>query len=67
MDSRLRRAGAEAGGVNLDLHIARVYIAEARRRRGQKFAVTLLLWAANARRRAMQEPKQRDLFERGAA
>jgi len=48
--------------VNIYLHIARVYIAEARRRRGQKFAVTLLLWAANARRRAMQEPKQRDLF-----
>ncbi len=42
--------------MNLDLHIARVYLAEARRRRGQKFAVTLLLWAANARRRAMQEP-----------
>lgn len=63
----MRRAGAEAGGVNIDLHIARVYIAEARRRRGQKFAVTLLLWAANARRRAMQEPKQRDLFERPAA
>lgn len=53
--------------MNIELHCARVYIAEARRRRGQKFAVTLLLWAANARRRAMQEPKQRDLFERGAA
>ena len=48
--------------MNPHIHCARVYIAEARRRRGQKFAVTLLLWAANARRRAMQEPKQRDLF-----
>ena len=48
--------------MSIEIHIARVYIAEARRRRGQKFAVTLLLWAANARRRAMQEPKQRDLF-----
>ena len=53
--------------MNIDLHIARVYIAEARRRRGQKFAITLLLWAANARKRAMSEPKQRDLFERPAA
>jgi hypothetical protein len=53
--------------VNIDLHIARVYIAEARRRRGQRFAHTLLLWAANARRRAINEPKQRDLFERPAA
>ena len=48
--------------MSIEIHIARVYIAEARRRRGQKFAVTLLLWAANARRRAMQEQKQRDLF-----
>ena len=48
--------------MSIEINIARVYIAEARRRRGQKFAVTLLLWAANARRRAMQEPKQRDLF-----
>ena len=53
--------------MNPHIHCARVYLAEARRRRGQKFAITLLLWAANARRRAMQEPKQRDLFERGAA
>ena len=49
--------------MSLDLHCARVYIAEARRRRGQKFAITLLLWAANARKRAMSEPKQRDLFD----
>jgi hypothetical protein len=48
--------------VNIELHCARVYLAEARRRRGQKFAITLLLWAANARKRAANEPKQRDLF-----
>jgi hypothetical protein len=48
--------------VNLDIYIARVYLAEARRRRGQRFAHTLLLWAANARKRAANEPKQRDLF-----
>jgi hypothetical protein len=41
---------------------ARVYIAEAKRRRGQPFAFTLLQWAANARKRAANEPKQRDLF-----
>jgi hypothetical protein len=43
---------------------ARVYIAEAKRRRGQPFAFTLLQWAANARRRAASEPKQGDLFVR---
>ena len=48
--------------MNIELHCARVYLAEARRRRGQKFAITLLLWAANARKRAANEPKQRDLF-----
>lgn len=53
--------------MNIYMHVARVYLAEARRRRGQKFAITLLLWAANARKRAMNEPKQRDLFERSAA
>jgi len=53
--------------MSIDLLCARVYLAEARRRRGQRFAFTLLLWAANARKRAMSEPKQRDLFERPAA
>ena len=43
---------------------ARVYVAEARRRRGQPFAFTLLQWAANARLRAQHEPVQRDLFVR---
>jgi hypothetical protein len=52
--------------MSVDLHCARVYLAEARRRRGQRFAHTLLLWAGNARRRAMQEPKQRDLFSANA-
>ena len=52
--------------MNIDLHIARVYLAEARRRRGQRFAHTLLQWAANARKRAANEPQQRDLFERPA-
>lgn len=41
---------------------ARVYVAEARRRRGQPFAHVLLRWAANARLRAQHEPVQRDLF-----
>ena len=41
---------------------ARVYVAEARRRRGQPFAFTLLEWAANARRRAASEPKQGEMF-----
>lgn len=53
--------------MSLDLHCARVYLAEARRRRGQRFALVLLQWAANARRRAASEPTQRDLFERSAA
>ena len=34
-------------------HIARVYLAESRRRGCTPFAWTLLAWAANARRRAM--------------
>ena len=41
---------------------ARTCIGEAKRRRGQPFAFTLLQWAANARRRAANEPVQRDLF-----
>lgn len=36
----------------LALHCARVYLAEARRRRGQPFAHVLLQWAGNARRMA---------------
>lgn len=38
------------------MHTARVHLAEARRRRGQSFAWTLLAWAANARRRAAAIP-----------
>lgn len=45
---------------------ARVYIQEARRRRGQAFAVTLLQWAKNARNRSNSyRPAQGELFERG--
>jgi len=45
-----------------DLHIARVYIAEARRRRAQSFWFVLMRWAANARRRAMVTTGQMELF-----
>lgn len=55
------------------LHLARVYLAQARafRLRGSPFALTLLEWAGNARRRAMLKqaeqvnrvlPIQRELF-----
>ncbi len=48
----------------IQLHCARVYIAEAKRRRGTQFAKTLLIWAANARRRAgeKEKPAQGELF-----
>lgn len=35
-------------------HSARVYLTEARNRRGSPFFWVLLRWAANARRRAMK-------------
>lgn len=44
------------------IHCARVYLAEARRRRRQSFGFVLLEWAANARRRAMAVRVQRELF-----
>lgn len=44
------------------IHSARVYLAEARRRRGQSFGFVLLEWAANARRRAMAVRVQGELF-----
>lgn len=48
------------------IHCARVYLAEARRRRHQReFSFTLLGWAANARRSAAAQPraaKQAELF-----
>lgn len=51
----------------MSLHTARVYLAQARayRLRGDPFAVTLLIWAGNARRRAMaaREPVQAELFQ----
>jgi hypothetical protein len=44
----------------------RVYLTEARRRRGhqdqQDFVRTLVLWARQARRREWQQPAQRGLF-----
>lgn len=50
----------------MSIHAARAYLAEARRRRGQRFAWVLLEWAANARRRAESARKnivqQGDLF-----
>lgn len=36
------------------VHAARVFLAEARRRRGERFSRTLLAWAANQRRRAFE-------------
>lgn len=45
-----------------NIYIARVYLTEARRRRGQTFGFILLEWAANARRRAMAATVQRELF-----
>ena len=47
------------------IHAARAYLNEARHRRGQNFAWTLLTWAANARKRAAQtnrQPVQGGLF-----
>lgn len=44
------------------IHSARVYLAEARRRRGQSFWFVLIEWAGNARRRAMAAAGQRELF-----
>lgn len=49
-------------------HSARVYLTEARSRRGSAFFWTLMAWAANARRRAgnapapATSPAQLDLF-----
>lgn len=45
-----------------NIHSARVYLAEARRRRRQSFGFVLLEWAANARRRAAAFIVQRELF-----
>lgn len=47
---------------------ARAYLTEARRRKGQGFAATLLQWAKNARVRAHEcKPAQGDLFGGEAA
>lgn len=48
-----------------EIHQARVYLTESKRRGRCQFAFLLLTWAANARRRAMAakpEPAQHDLF-----
>ena len=48
---------------NIAWHCARVYIAEARRRRHDAaFHAVLLRWAANARRRGAEATRQRELF-----
>lgn len=47
-----------------NLHQARVYLTESKRRGRSSFAFLLLTWAGNARRRAMaikEEPIQREL------
>jgi hypothetical protein len=46
-------------------HTARVFLTEARRRKGSDFSKTLIQWARNARRRALTlvlKPKQWELF-----
>lgn len=48
-----------------NLHQARVYLTESKRRGRSSFAFLLLTWAGNARRRAMSvtaAPAQGDLF-----
>lgn len=48
-----------------NLHQARVYLTESKRRGRSSFAFLLLTWAGNARRRAMAvkaAPAQGDLF-----
>lgn len=42
-------------------HTARVYLAEAKRRRYQPFGFVLLEWAGNCRRRAMKAAVQGEL------
>ena len=52
-------------GRDVEIHCARVYLAQARhfREHGHRnFAIVLQGWAANARRRAAAEPVQRVMF-----
>ena len=45
------------------IHMARVYLTEARRTKHRNWAFTLLGWAANCRRRATVKPAgQMDMF-----
>lgn len=63
--ARLAYAGVERGVTESRdtlIHCARVYLAEAQRRRGTAFAHTLLEWAGNCRRRVMALPRQGTLF-----
>jgi hypothetical protein len=57
-------AAASVSDFAAHVHRARVYLAEARKRRRQTFGFVLLIWAANARRRAMgaRQVAQMDLF-----
>lgn len=44
------------------IHCARVFLREARARRGTPFARSLLRWAANARRQAAAaQPRQKEM------
>jgi hypothetical protein len=45
-----------------DRHYARVMLTEAKRRRGQPFAATLLRWAKAARLRSHGAPRQFELL-----
>ena len=64
----IARERSPAEERDLELHSARAYLSEAMRRRAmgrRGFALTLLGWAANARRRAAaidMTPPQGDLF-----
>ena len=45
------------------IHCARVYLAEAKRRRGQPFHTVLLQWAANCRLRAYHYADKLDMVQ----
>lgn len=54
---------SSTGDKQSNIFTAKVYLAESIRRGRQPFAFTLLTWAGNARRRAMEtEQQQRSLF-----
>ena len=45
------------------IHCARVYLTEAKRRRGQPFHAVLLQWAANCRLRAYHHEDKLDMVQ----